>query len=137
MIVDTGQLKRKRDRLSKFLQQAAHICLNSVQALDLLVIVHEHVTVDFVNENFVPDIGLDLTGLLDDLVEFLTGAFVVGIMRVYHIDQRTAVGYVLYGVTFEHVVAREVNDIELDVVVVADSLRLNSTGWKQEESLMR
>ena len=40
-------------------------------------------------------------------------------------------------VTLEHVVAWEINHIELDVIIVADCLSLNISGWKQEEGLVR
>ena len=43
MVIDGRQLESQLNRLSELLQETAHIGLDSVEALDLLVVVHEHV----------------------------------------------------------------------------------------------
>lgn len=86
MIVDTRKLERERDWLSKLLKQSAHVSLNSIEAFNLLIIVHEHIAVDLMNENLIPDIRLDLARFLDNLEELLTGAFIICIMSIYNID---------------------------------------------------
>ena len=91
MVIDTCQLKGKGDWLSELLQQATHVGLNGVEAFDLLVIVHEHVAIDLVDEDFVPDVRLNLTGLLDNLEQLLAGAFIIGVMSINDIDQRATV----------------------------------------------
>ena len=99
--------------------------MDSIETLNLLVIIHEHIRVYLVNEDFVPDVLLDHARLLDDLEELLASALVVGPVRVNDIDESSTVLYVLNGVTFEHVVAGEINHVELDIVVVAHGLRLH------------
>ena len=137
MVIDTCQLKGKGDWLSEFLQQATHVGLNSVEAFDLLVIVHEHVAIDLVDEDFVPNVMLDLTGLLDNFEQLLTGAFIIGVMSINDIDQRATVLNMLNRVRLEHVVSWEINHIELDVIVIADRLCFDIAGWQQEECLVR
>jgi len=43
VVVDGGKLEGELDGLAELLQEAAHVGLNRVQALDLLVVVHEHI----------------------------------------------------------------------------------------------
>ena len=43
----------------------------------------------------------------------------------------------LDGVRLQHVVAREVNNVELDVVIVAHSLSFYVACWQEEECLVR
>ncbi len=82
------------------------------------------------DENFVADITFYTTSLLDHLVQLLASAFIVSIVSINYIDKGTAVLNVLCGVAFEDKVARKVNDTKLDVVIIADSLGLNCTGWE-------
>ena len=89
------------------------------------------------NEDFVADISLDFDRLLDDLVQFLARTLVVRPVSVYHVDESAALLDVLDRVAFEHVVSREVNHVELDVVIVAHSLRLDLACWQQKECLVR
>ena len=91
VIINARQLEGQRNWLSEFLEESAHILLNSVQALNLLVIVHEHVTVDFVNEDLVPYVRLDGTCLLYHLKQLLASAFVIRIVSVNNVDECTAV----------------------------------------------
>ena len=67
MVVDGGKLEGKRDRCLELLEKASHICLNHIKTFDLLVVAHEHIAVDLVDEYFVNDIRFDLTGLLDKI----------------------------------------------------------------------
>jgi len=137
VIVDRCQLESQLDGLSELLQQTAHVCLDCVEALDLLVIVHEHVGVHLVDEHFVADVRLNLRCVLYHLVELLASTLVVSIVSIYNIDKCTTVLDVLLGVTFEHEISGEIDHRELDVVVVADLLGLDSSRWQQEESLVR
>ena len=43
------------------------------------------------NEDFVPDVRLDLAGALDDLEELLAGALVVSVVCIDHVDEGSAV----------------------------------------------
>jgi len=95
MIVNTCQLEGERDGLPKLLQQPSHVRLDSIETLNLLVIIHEHIRVYLVNEDFVPDVLLDHARLLNDLEELLAGALVVRPVRVNDIDESATVLYVL------------------------------------------
>ncbi len=101
------------------------------------------------DEHLVADVALNATSLLDHLIQLtnfrfykvaliqlLASTFIVSIVSINHIDKCTTVLNVLCRVAFEDKVTREVNDRELDVVIVADGLSFNCTGWEQEESLM-
>ena len=89
------------------------------------------------NEDFVADVCLDLDSLLNDLEKFLACTLVVGPVSVDHVDKCSAFLYVLNGVTFEHVIPREVDHVELYIVIVAHNLRLNSASRQQEKCLVR
>ena len=128
MVIYTSQLKSEGDGLAELLKEPTHVRLNRVQALDFLVIIHEHVTVDFVDEDLVPYVRLDLAGLLDHFKELLARALIVSVMSVNHINEGATVGNMLHRVALKHVVPREVNDVELNVVVVADGLSLYVAG---------
>ena len=119
------------------MEQATHIRLDSVQALNLLVVVHEHVAVNLVDEHFVPDVGLHLVGLSDHFEKLLASAFIVSVVSIDHVDKGSAVGDLLGRVRLKHEVAWEVDYAELDVVVIADSLHLDVARWQQEEGLVR
>ncbi len=88
------------------------------------------------DKHLVADVALYATSLLDHLIQLLASAFIVSIVSINHIDKCTTVLNVLCRVAFEDKVTREVNDTELDVVIVADGLSFDCTGWEQEESLM-
>ena len=47
------------------------------------------------NEDFIPDVRLDSTRLLNDLEEFLTRALVVRVMSIDHVDERSTILNVL------------------------------------------
>ena len=81
------------------------------------------------NEDLIPYVRLDLACALNNLKELLASRLVIRVVRINHIDKCTAVLYMLDGVRLQHVVAREVNNVELDVVIVADCLSLYVTCW--------
>ena len=43
VVVNARQLERKRDRVSELREQASHVRLNRIEALDLLVIIIKHI----------------------------------------------------------------------------------------------
>lgn len=86
VIVNTCQLEGERDGLSELLEETSHICLDSIETLNLLVVIHEHIRVNFVNEHFVPNVSLDRTRLLDDFEELLARALIIGIVGINDID---------------------------------------------------
>jgi len=90
-----------------------------------------------VNKDLVPDVLLDSASLLNDFEKLLASALIVGVMSIYYIDQCTAFLNVLDRVTLEHVIAWEVNHVELDVIIVTHCLSFNCARGEQEESLVR
>ena len=111
--------------------------MNGIEALNLLIIIHEHIRVDLVDEDFIPNVRFDLTRSLDYLKELLACTLVVGVMGINYIDECAAISDMLDRVTFEHIISWEIDNIEFYVVIVADSLRLNCSSWQQEEGLVR
>ena len=89
------------------------------------------------DEDFVHDVRLDLVRLLDEVAQSYACTLVVRLVRIYHIDQGSALLNLGDRVHFESVVSREVHHIELDVLIVVHELSLNRSRWEQEESLMR
>ena len=86
MIVDLSELECKRNGCLEFLQQAPHVCLNHVEALDFLVVTHEHVTVDFVDEHLIDDIGFNLAGLLNKVPQSHTSTLIVWLVGINDVD---------------------------------------------------
>lgn len=83
-------METEGDRLADFLEQTAHVGLDGIEALDFLVVIHEHVRVDLVDEDLVANVVLDLARALYYVVQLLTGTLVVCVVRVDHVDQGTA-----------------------------------------------
>ena len=137
VIVDAGKLEGELDGLTELLQEAAHVRLDGVEALNLLLVIHEHIRVDLVNEDLVPDVTLNLISRLNHVEQLLAGSLVVSIVSIDHVDERAALLNVLHGVGLEHVVAREVIHTELNVTVVVHLLLLDVGGWQQKEGLVR
>ena len=108
MVIDGRQLERQLDGLPELLQQSAHVRLNGVEALNLLVVVHKHVRVDLVDEDLVPDVVLDAVRRPDHIKQLLACALIVSVVRIDDIDECTALLNVLLAVALQHVVSREV-----------------------------
>ena len=108
MVIDGRQLERQLNRLPELLQETAHVGLDSVEALNLLVVVHKHVRVDLVDEDLVPDVVLDAVRCSDHIKQLLASALIVSVVGIDDIDESTALLNVLLAVAFQHVVAREV-----------------------------
>jgi len=137
VIINGSQLEGELDRLAELLEQAAHIGLDGVETLNLLVVVHEHIAIDLVDEDLVPDVVLDAARRPNHVKQLLARALVVRVVRIDHVDQSAALLNVLLAIAFEHVVSREVVDAELDIGVVVDFLLLNIGSGQQEEGLVR
>ena len=137
MVIDGRQLERQLNRLPELLQETAHVGLDSVEALYLLVIVHKHVRVNFVDEDLVPDVILDAVCSPDHIKQLLASALIVCVVRIDDIDECTALLNVLLAVALQHVVTRKVINGELDIAVVVHFLLLNVSGGQQEEGLVR
>ncbi len=82
------------------------------------------------DEHLVADVALYTTSLLNHFIQLLASAFIVSIVSINYIDKGSAVLNVLCRVAFEDKVAWEVNDTKLDIVIIADSLGFNCTGWE-------
>lgn len=77
------------------------------------------------DEYLVVEVWLYFASLLDECAKFCACSFVVRTLSVNDEDKRTTLVDLSLHISFEYVVAREVNDIEVDVVVGFDSLSFN------------
>ena len=102
------------------MEKSSHICLNHVKAFYLLIITHEHITVNFVDENFVNDVRLDFTCLLDQIPEPNACAFIIRLVCINNIDQGPALLNLTERVHFEGVSTRKIDDVELNILIVVD-----------------
>jgi hypothetical protein len=137
VIVNAGQLESQRDWLSELLKESAHVLLDSVQALNLLVVVHEHIAVHLVDKDLVPDVRLNRACLFNHLKQLLASALVICVVSVNHVDECAAVLDLLLRVGLQHVITWEVHYAELNVVIVTHGLGLDVARWQQEEGLVR
>mgnify|MGYP001209423253 CR=1 FL=1 len=137
MVVDRSELERKRKRGLEFLEQLAHVRLDLVQTVNLLVIRHKHVTIHLVDEHLVDNVLLELTGLLDQVPQANTCALVILLLRIDHVDERAAVLDLVCLVLFDACVAWKVHDVKLDVFVVRHWLAVHGHSRQQEERLVR
>ena len=88
MVVDGGKLESQRYWCLEFSwwEKASHICLNHIKTFDLLIITHEHIAINLVDEDFVNDIRFDLRGLLDKITKAHACTLIVWLMRINDID---------------------------------------------------
>lgn len=137
MVVNRCQLERKMNRIAKLLQQSTHVCLNRIQALQLLIIVHEHVWVDFMNENFIPNVTFDFVSCSNHVVQLLAGTLVIGIVSVNDIYESSTLMNIGHWFALQNVVTREVIHIELNITVIVHFLLLDIRRRQQKECFVR
>lgn len=101
-----------------------------------MVVSHEHIAVDLVDEHLINDVLLQLTCLLDQVPKTHTCALVVLLLGVDYVDQGTAVLDLVSLVTLNRLVSWEVHHVELDVFIVGYRLAFDGYSWQQEEGLM-
>ena len=85
-----------------------------------MIIAHEHITVNFVDEHLVYNVRLDLTCLFDQISEPNACTFIIRLMCVNDINQSPALLNLTKRVHFEGVSTREIDDIELNILIVVD-----------------
>jgi hypothetical protein len=88
------------------------------------------------NENFVVKVWFHGACLLDQFLQFHACAVVFLTLCVNHVDQSATLGDLSLEVILEHVVSREVDHVEVDVVVRIDLLVVDLRSWLQEERLV-
>ena len=81
-------------------------------------------------------IWLDLTGLLDNFVEGLTGGLKVWVVRINDIDEGTTGLDVLVCIVLELVATWEIHNTKLYILIIVHQFSLNLGSWQKEESLM-
>lgn len=136
VVINGGKLEGKWDRCFELWQQAPHICLNHIKTLDFLIITHEHVAVNLVDEDLVYDVWLNLTCLLDKVTQANASTLIVGLVSVNHIDECTTLLDLRDGVHLQCIIPWEINDVELNILVVVHKLSLNGACGQQEERFM-
>jgi hypothetical protein len=88
------------------------------------------------NEDFVIKVWFDGTCLLDQFLQFHACAVVFLTLSVDNVDQSATLGDLSLEVILEHVVSREIDYVEVNVVVRVDLLVVNLGSWLQEERLV-
>ena len=106
------------------LKETLHGVLNCNEAVALLVIRHKHVRVDLMNEYFVVEVWLNLTSLSYQAAELGACGFIVRALSINHEDERSALIDLPFQIALENVVAREIHNIEVNVVVCLNCLSL-------------
>jgi len=101
-----------------------------------LVIGHEHVAIDLVDEHFVDDVLLHVTRLLDQIPKTHTCALIVLLLGVNHVDKRSTVLNLVSLVALDRLVSWEVDNVKLDVFVIGDRLAFNCYSRQQKECLV-
>ena len=120
MVIDRSKLESERDWSLKLLQESSHVCLNHIKAFDFLVVAHEHITVNFVDEHFVNNVRLDFACLFDQIPEPNACAFIIRLVCINNIDQGPALLNLTERVHFEGVSTRKIDDVELNILIVVD-----------------
>ena len=118
MVVNRRQLKRQRKGRFELLKQPAHVGLNLVEAVDFLVVGHEHIAVHLVNENFVDNVLFQLARLLNQVPQTHARVLIVLLLGINDIDEGAAALDLEVLVVLEGVVAWEVDHVELNVFIV-------------------
>jgi hypothetical protein len=89
-----------------------------------------------VNQHFIDNVWLDLTGLLDNFVEGLTGGLKVWVVRINDIDEGTTGLDVLVCIVLELVATWEIHNTKLYILIIVHQFSLNLGSWQKEESLV-
>ncbi len=104
------------------LKQTLHVVLNGEQTITFLVVSHKHIRINFVDENFVVQIRLDVACLLYQISQAHACAFIVVCLCVDDVNEGAAVFYLALEIILEDVVAWKVDYVEIDVVISLDRL---------------
>lgn len=130
MVVDAGKMVPNLDFLvlsqashciGIFTEQPSHILGYLIKRIKLLIVLLEHIGVNFVDKHFKNDVGVNLVSYLDDLVQLVASRVFVRFVSVYHVDegptalQRVHITYALLVQLFG---SWKVFDLKLDVGVV-------------------
>lgn len=91
MVIDRSELERQGDWSLEVLEKTSHVGLNFIKTVDFLVVSHEHITIYFVNENFVNNVLFQFASLLYKIPKTHTRAFIILFLGIYHINQRSTV----------------------------------------------
>lgn len=81
------------------------------------------------DKDFVYDVLLELTCLLDQVTKTHTCALIVLLLSINHVNQSATVLNLIGLVVFDGGVAWEINNIKLNVFIVSDGLTLNCDCW--------
>lgn len=137
VVVDTGEVVGHLAFALVVLQEALHVGLDLVETVRLLVVIHKHVRVNLVDEHFIVKVRLDARRQLNQFLQLYARGLVLLLLRVNYVDERAALRDLALEVVLKLVVAWEVNQIEVNVFVRVDLLRLDLGGRQQEEGLVR
>jgi hypothetical protein len=136
VIVNASHLVSETAFTLVVLKQTLHVVLNGEQAITFLVVSHKHVRVNFVNENFVVQVRLNVTSLLDQVSQTHACAFIVVWLGVDDIDEGAAILYLPLEIVLEYVVSWEIDDVEVNVVISLNRLRFDLLRREEEVGLV-
>jgi len=119
------------------LKKALHVVLNLKEAVTFLFVGHKHIRVDFVDENFVVEVRLYLARLLYEIPQTYACGLVLWALSVDHIDKGSTAFDMSLKVILEDVVAGEVYDIEVNIVIGLYRLRFYLLRREQKVGLVR
>jgi hypothetical protein len=137
VVIDAGEVVGHLAIALVVLEQALHVGLDLVETVRLLVVIHEHVRVHLVNEHFIVQVRLDARRQLNQFLQLYARGLVLLLLRVDYVDERAALRDLALEIVLKLVVAWEVYQIEIDVFVGVDLLRLDLGRRQQEEGLVR
>ena len=127
VVVNRGQLKADRKNPFHVVEQVAQRRVDIRQTLILLVVCHEQVRVDLVDENFIENVLLDLTRLHYQIFQSQTSAFIVLLVSVNDINECATLLDNLLHLLGHRAISREIDNSELNVVIVFDILLLDAS----------
>ncbi len=120
-------------------QKLFHVLLNVIQAIHFLLIRHEHVRVDLMNENLILDVLVNGAACFYDVSQLDAVTLVILWLRIDHVDKCATVldGLdVRRGGLLQVVSPREVLYCELDVGIIIYQHIFDLGCRGQEECLM-
>ena len=88
------------------------------------------------NQHFIDNVWLDLTGLLDNFVEGLAGGLKVWVVRINDIDEGATGLDVLVCIVLQLVATWEIHNTKLYILIIVHQFSLNLGSWQKEESLV-
>lgn len=138
MVTDLDVFVNAADRV--ILEMSLHKLCYIIQGVKLLIVLHEEVGVNFVDENFKCDVWVNFVSDLDNFKQFVAASIFVLLMCINNIYQGPALPKCLnitWVVFSEFFSTRKILNLELNIRVVIHIGRFNLLSTLKEECLVR